>query len=65
QDKEMIEASSSDKAFDSGNLIEDEVSSLRGIVGNKMLKSFPLPVMKILLPEYFPTASEEVIPLLS
>nr|GFB36385.1 hypothetical protein [Tanacetum cinerariifolium] len=34
------------------------------IVGNKMLKSFPLPVMKIPLPEYFPTASEEVIPLL-
>nr|GEV51714.1 hypothetical protein [Tanacetum cinerariifolium] len=29
QDKEMIEASSPDKAFDSGNLIEDEVSSLR------------------------------------
>nr|GEX70793.1 hypothetical protein [Tanacetum cinerariifolium] len=65
QDKEIIEASSPDKEFDSGNLIEDEVSSLRGIVGNKMLKSFPLPVMKILLPEYFPTASEEVILLLS
>nr|GEV33077.1 hypothetical protein [Tanacetum cinerariifolium] len=28
QDKEMIEASSPDKAFNSGNLIEDEVSSL-------------------------------------
>nr|GEZ87213.1 hypothetical protein [Tanacetum cinerariifolium] len=28
QDKEMIEASSLDKAFDSGNLIKDEVSSL-------------------------------------
>nr|GEZ76497.1 ubiquitin hydrolase [Tanacetum cinerariifolium] len=35
------------------------------IVGNKMLKSFPLPVMKFLLPEYFPTASEKMIPLLS
>nr|GEV68854.1 reverse transcriptase domain-containing protein [Tanacetum cinerariifolium] len=32
---------------------------------NKMIKSFPLPVMKITLPEYFPTASEEVIPLLT
>nr|GEV46116.1 reverse transcriptase domain-containing protein [Tanacetum cinerariifolium] len=31
---------------------------------NKMLKSFPLPVMKIPLPEYFVTASEEVFPLL-
>nr|GEW03611.1 hypothetical protein [Tanacetum cinerariifolium] len=30
-----------------------------------MLKSFPLPVMKFPLPEYFPTASEERIPLLS
>nr|GEW86998.1 hypothetical protein [Tanacetum cinerariifolium] len=28
-------------------------------VGNKMLKSFPLPVMKMPLLEYFPTASEE------
>nr|GEV63188.1 hypothetical protein [Tanacetum cinerariifolium] len=35
------------------------------IVGNKMLKSFSLPVMKIPLPEYFATASEEVFPLLS
>nr|GEY63018.1 hypothetical protein [Tanacetum cinerariifolium] len=35
------------------------------IVRNKMLKSFPLPVMKFLLPEYFPTTSEEVFPLLS
>nr|GEW43627.1 hypothetical protein [Tanacetum cinerariifolium] len=35
------------------------------IVGNKMLKSFPLPVMKFLLPEYFPIASEEMFPLLS
>nr|GEV80036.1 hypothetical protein [Tanacetum cinerariifolium] len=35
------------------------------IVGNKMLKSFPLPVMKIPLLEYFPTASEEVFLLLS
>nr|GEU54807.1 synaptobrevin, longin-like domain protein [Tanacetum cinerariifolium] len=35
------------------------------IVGNKMLKSFPLPVKKIPLPEYFPTASEERFPLLS
>nr|GEU83042.1 hypothetical protein [Tanacetum cinerariifolium] len=34
------------------------------IVRNKMLKSFPLPVKKIPLPEYFATASEEVIPLL-
>nr|GEW44490.1 hypothetical protein [Tanacetum cinerariifolium] len=33
-------------------------------VGNKMLKSFPLPVMKIPLLEYFATASEEVFPLL-
>nr|GEZ90355.1 hypothetical protein [Tanacetum cinerariifolium] len=42
------------------------VEALQGrIVGNKMLKLFPLPVMKIPLPEYFPTASEEVIPLLS
>nr|GEV66552.1 hypothetical protein [Tanacetum cinerariifolium] len=30
-----------------------------------MLKSFPLPVMKFPIPEYFPTASEEVFPLLS
>nr|GEU36552.1 hypothetical protein [Tanacetum cinerariifolium] len=35
------------------------------IVRNKMLKSFPLPVMKVPLLEYFPTASEEVFPLLS
>nr|GEZ49816.1 retrovirus-related Pol polyprotein from transposon TNT 1-94 [Tanacetum cinerariifolium] len=34
------------------------------IVGNKMLKSFPLLLMKIPLPEYFPIASEEVFPLL-
>nr|GEU37450.1 retrotransposon protein, putative, Ty3-gypsy subclass [Tanacetum cinerariifolium] len=34
-------------------------------VGNKMLKSFPLPVMKFPLPEYFPTASEEMFLLLS
>nr|GEX05198.1 hypothetical protein [Tanacetum cinerariifolium] len=34
-------------------------------VGNKMLKTFPLPVKKMPLPEYFPTASEEVFPLLS
>nr|GEW39456.1 hypothetical protein [Tanacetum cinerariifolium] len=33
--------------------------------GNKMLKSFPLLAMKILLPEYFATASKEVFPLLS
>nr|GEV73720.1 hypothetical protein [Tanacetum cinerariifolium] len=32
---------------------------------NTMLKAFPLPVMKFPLPEYFPTASEEVFPLLS
>nr|GEW55644.1 uncharacterized mitochondrial protein AtMg00810-like [Tanacetum cinerariifolium] len=35
------------------------------IVRNKMLKSFPLPVKKIPLSEYFPTASEERFPLLS
>nr|GEX65538.1 hypothetical protein [Tanacetum cinerariifolium] len=35
------------------------------IVGNKMLKTFPLPVKKMPLPEYFLTASEEVFPLLS
>nr|GEZ11121.1 hypothetical protein [Tanacetum cinerariifolium] len=35
------------------------------IFRNKMLKSFPLPVMKFPLPEYFPTASEEMFPLLS
>nr|GEY92480.1 hypothetical protein [Tanacetum cinerariifolium] len=35
------------------------------IVRNTMLKSFPLPVKKFLLPEYFPTASEERFPLLS
>nr|GFB11089.1 hypothetical protein [Tanacetum cinerariifolium] len=34
-------------------------------VGNKMLKSFPLLALKMPLPEYFPTASEEVFPLLS
>nr|GEY95863.1 hypothetical protein [Tanacetum cinerariifolium] len=34
-------------------------------VRNKMLKSFPLPVMKFPLPEYFPTTSEEVFPLQS
>nr|GEU85692.1 putative ribonuclease H-like domain-containing protein [Tanacetum cinerariifolium] len=34
------------------------------IVGNKMLKSFPLPVMKFPLLEYFPTTSEEMFPLL-
>nr|GEW57528.1 hypothetical protein [Tanacetum cinerariifolium] len=34
------------------------------LVGNKMLKSFPLLAMKISLPEYFLTASEEVLPLL-
>nr|GEY27949.1 hypothetical protein [Tanacetum cinerariifolium] len=38
-------------------------SSIIMIVGNKMVKSFPLPVMKFLLLEYFPTASEEVFPL--
>nr|GEW48944.1 hypothetical protein [Tanacetum cinerariifolium] len=35
------------------------------IVRNKMLKSFPLPVKKFPLPEYFPTASEEMFLLLS
>nr|GEX25632.1 hypothetical protein [Tanacetum cinerariifolium] len=30
-----------------------------------MLKSFPLFAIKMSLPEYFPTASEEVFPLLS
>nr|GEU80147.1 hypothetical protein [Tanacetum cinerariifolium] len=35
------------------------------IVGNKMLKAFPLSVKKFLLPEYFPTASEDRFPLLS
>nr|GEY26620.1 reverse transcriptase domain-containing protein [Tanacetum cinerariifolium] len=35
------------------------------IVGNKMVKSFPLPVMKFPLPEYFPTASEEMFLLMS
>nr|GEV84443.1 hypothetical protein [Tanacetum cinerariifolium] len=35
------------------------------IVRNKMLKSFSLPVMKFPLPEYFPTASEEMFLLLS
>nr|GEZ13916.1 hypothetical protein [Tanacetum cinerariifolium] len=35
------------------------------IVRNKMLKALPLPVMKFLLPEYFPTASEDRFPLLS
>nr|GEV27646.1 hypothetical protein [Tanacetum cinerariifolium] len=35
------------------------------VVGNKMLKSFPLLAMKIPLPGYFATASEEVFPLLS
>nr|GEV16022.1 hypothetical protein [Tanacetum cinerariifolium] len=34
------------------------------IVRSKMLKSFPLPVTKIPLLEYFATASEEVFPLL-
>nr|GEW26509.1 hypothetical protein [Tanacetum cinerariifolium] len=47
-------------SFDSGDLNFGVMS-----VGNKMLKSFPLPVMKIPLPEFFPTVSEEVIPLLS
>nr|GEW50744.1 putative ribonuclease H-like domain-containing protein [Tanacetum cinerariifolium] len=32
---------------------------------NKMLKSFPLPMIKFSLPEYFPTTSEEMFPLLS
>nr|GEZ76894.1 hypothetical protein [Tanacetum cinerariifolium] len=42
------------------------VEALQGwIVRNKMLKSFPLPVMKFPLPDYFPTASEEMFPLLS
>nr|GEU90701.1 hypothetical protein [Tanacetum cinerariifolium] len=35
------------------------------LVGNKILKSFPLLAMKIPLPEYFATASEEVFPLLT
>nr|GFA99194.1 hypothetical protein [Tanacetum cinerariifolium] len=34
------------------------------IVGNKMLKSFPLPIMEFPLPEYIPTASEDMFPLL-
>nr|GEY48070.1 retrotransposon protein, putative, Ty1-copia subclass [Tanacetum cinerariifolium] len=33
-------------------------------VGNKMIKSFPLPVMEFPLPEQFPTASEDMFPLL-
>nr|GFA26987.1 hypothetical protein [Tanacetum cinerariifolium] len=41
----------------------DLVSEL--YVGNKILKSFPLPVMKMPLLEYFPTASEEVFSLLT
>nr|GEV18505.1 hypothetical protein [Tanacetum cinerariifolium] len=32
--------------------------------GNKMLKSFPLPVIEFPLPEQFPTASEDMFPLL-
>nr|GEW80547.1 hypothetical protein [Tanacetum cinerariifolium] len=51
------------KQFDREDLNQLWVSGR--IVENKMLKSFPLPVMKIPLPEYFPTASEEVFPLLS
>nr|GEU54021.1 putative reverse transcriptase domain-containing protein [Tanacetum cinerariifolium] len=35
------------------------------IVGNKMLKSFPLPVIKMPLLEDFPTASKEMFPLVS
>nr|GEV91375.1 hypothetical protein [Tanacetum cinerariifolium] len=35
------------------------------IVGNKMLKGFPLPVKKFPLPEYFPTTGEERFQLLS
>nr|GEW41429.1 ribonuclease H-like domain-containing protein [Tanacetum cinerariifolium] len=35
------------------------------LVGNKMLKAFPLPVMKFPLQEYFPTASKDRFPLLS
>nr|GFA60751.1 hypothetical protein [Tanacetum cinerariifolium] len=42
------------------NLLLDKVVSDVDIVGNKMLKSFTLPVMKIPLLEYFSTASEEV-----
>nr|GFC67782.1 hypothetical protein [Tanacetum cinerariifolium] len=44
---------------------KNDVKSLACFVGNKMIKSFPLPVKKFPLPEYFPTASEEVFSLLS
>nr|GEX01401.1 synaptobrevin, longin-like domain protein [Tanacetum cinerariifolium] len=54
QDKEMIEDILSRSAFDSGNLIIDRASSLRRIVGNKMLKAFLLPVMSSYCQKTFP-----------
>nr|GEV15603.1 hypothetical protein [Tanacetum cinerariifolium] len=52
-------------------LVENDYPLRRGltiegrIVGNKMLKSFSLPVIKMPLLEDFPTAREEMFPLLS
>nr|GEY71414.1 zf-CCHC domain-containing protein/UBN2 domain-containing protein [Tanacetum cinerariifolium] len=40
---------------------EEDDEKVKDDVGNKMLKSFPLPLKKMPLPEYFPTASEEMI----
>nr|GEZ64798.1 hypothetical protein [Tanacetum cinerariifolium] len=45
------------KHFDREDL--NQLWTLGRIVRNKMLKSSPMPVKKIPLPEYFPTASEE------
>nr|GEU59455.1 hypothetical protein [Tanacetum cinerariifolium] len=45
--------------------LQEQIDVQERIVGNKMLKSFPLPVKKFPLPEYFPTASEERFSLLS
>nr|GEW57237.1 hypothetical protein [Tanacetum cinerariifolium] len=46
-------------------MLDWQVTQDQQIFGNKMLKLFPLLVMKMPLLEYFPTASEEVFPLLS
>nr|GEY56135.1 hypothetical protein [Tanacetum cinerariifolium] len=48
-----------------GDTMAQTTPPKRCFVRNKMLKTFPLPLKKMPLSEYFPTASEEVFPLLS
>nr|GEV87178.1 hypothetical protein [Tanacetum cinerariifolium] len=65
RDQEIFMVVDKDYPLRKGLAIVMISNKLQGrIVRNKMLQSFPLPVKKIPLPEYFPTASKERFPLL-